>query len=154
MKTADELTTRFREEGLRVTPQRQCIFRLLTGNDQHPTADALYDAARAEMPMISLKTVYQTVNDLAAMGEVSLLDLGTGSLRVDPNVETAHHHLVCSQCGLVRDVPIDVPPMRVPARYRRHFSVDSVEVILRGRCDECDRTSQIPVSSHRDINKE
>lgn len=154
VKTADELTARFREEGLRVTPQRQCIFRLLSGNDQHPPVDALYDAARAEMPMISLKTVYQTVNDLAAMGEVSLLDLGTGSLRVDPNVESAHHHLVCSQCGLVRDVPLDVPAMRVPARYRRHFSVDSVEVIFRGRCDECDRTSPMPVPSHRDIDKE
>ncbi len=152
MKTADELTARFREEGLRVTPQRQCIFRLLSGNDQHPTVDALYDAARVEMPMISLKTVYQTVNDLAAMGEVTLLDLGTGSFRVDPNVEMAHHHFVCSQCGLVRDLPLDVPALPLPGRYRRRFSVESVEVILRGRCDECNRTS--PVPSHRDIDKE
>jgi Fe2+ or Zn2+ uptake regulation protein len=155
VKTADELTTRFREQGLRVTPQRECLFRLLSGNDQHPTVDALYDAARAEMPMISLKTVYQTVNDLASMGEVSLLDLGTGSLRVDPNVETAHHHLVCSRCGMVRDIPLDVPPMRLPARYRRRFSVDSVEVIFRGRCDECNRTSTFPESTHREsIDKE
>jgi Fe2+ or Zn2+ uptake regulation protein len=137
VKTADELTAQFREEGLRVTPQRECLFRLLQGNDQHPTVEALYEAARAEMPMISLKTVYQTVNDLSAMGEVSLLDLGTGSLRVDPNVEHAHHHLVCSTCGMVRDIPVDVPPMRLPARYRRTFSVDSVEVIFRGRCDDC-----------------
>jgi Fe2+ or Zn2+ uptake regulation protein len=141
VKTADELTTRFREEGLRVTPQRQCLFRLLSGNDHHPTVDALYDAARAEMPMISLKTVYQTVNDLAAMGEVSLLDLGTGSLRVDPNVDTAHHHLVCSSCGLVRDIPLDVPALRLPAPYRRRFSVDSVELIFRGRCDDCNRAA-------------
>ena len=37
MKTVDELTTRFRAEGLRVTPQRQAIFRLLHGVDSHPT---------------------------------------------------------------------------------------------------------------------
>jgi Fe2+ or Zn2+ uptake regulation protein len=147
VKTADELTARFREEGLRVTPQRQCLFRLLSGNGQHPTVDALYDAARAEMPTISLKTVYQTVNDLAAMGEVSLLDLGTGSLRVDPNVETSHQHLVCSTCGMVRDIPIGLAPPRLPARYRRRFSVDSVEVIFRGRCDECERTSASRASS-------
>ena len=47
MKTATELTDLFRDRGLRVTPQRQAIFRLLTGNDRHPTVDALYDAARA-----------------------------------------------------------------------------------------------------------
>src|SRR6478609_4941029 len=104
MQTAAELTGLFRTQGLRVTPQRQAIFRLLHGNDRHPTVEALYDAARVEMPTISLKTVYQTVHDLEAMGEVSLLDLGTGSVRVDPNVEHRHHHLVCRVCGRVRDI--------------------------------------------------
>ncbi|MBV8951264.1 MAG: transcriptional repressor, partial [Actinobacteria bacterium] len=99
----------------------------------------------------SLKTVYQTVNDLAAMGEVTLLDVGTGSFRVDPNVETAHHHFVCSRCGLVRDIPLDVPPMPLPSPYRRRFTVDSVEVVLRGRCDDCNRTPPFPVSTHRKI---
>ncbi len=136
MQTADELTTLFRTQGLRVTPQRQAIFRLLHQNDRHPTVDALYDAARTEMPTISLKTVYQTVHDLEALGQVSLLDLGTGAVRVDPNVEADHHHLVCTSCGLVRDVPLtDVPTL--PARYRREFRSDAVEVIFRGVCEQC-----------------
>lgn len=136
MKTASELTDLFRAQGLRVTPQRQAIFGLLTDNDRHPTVDALYDAARIEMPTISLKTVYQTVHDLEELGQVSLLDLGTGSVRVDPNVEADHHHLVCSVCGMVRDVPVDASP-RLPARYRHDFAVDAVDVIFRGICDEC-----------------
>jgi Fe2+ or Zn2+ uptake regulation protein len=133
----DELTERFRAEGLRVTPQRQVIFRLLHGNDTHPTVEALYDAARAEMPMISLKTVYQTVHDLEAMGEVTLLDLGTGSVRVDPNVEHPHHHLICTRCNKVRDVVVDVGPLRLAPSARRGFTVDGVEVQFRGVCDEC-----------------
>lgn len=141
MKTADEVTELFRTQGLRVTPQRQAIFRLLHGNDRHPTVESLFDAARTEMPTISLKTVYQTVHDLEALGQVSLLDLGTGSVRVDPNVEADHQHLVCSRCGLVRDVPVaDVP--RLPARYRRDFQPDAVEVIFRGVCDECARSTR------------
>jgi Fe2+ or Zn2+ uptake regulation protein len=136
MKTGAELTDLFRTQGLRVTPQRQAIFRLLHENDAHPTVDALYDAARVEMPTISLKTVYQTVHDLEALGQVSLLDLGTGSVRVDPNVETEHHHLVCTECGRVRDVALaEVPSM--PARYRKEFRSDAVEVIFRGRCQSC-----------------
>ena len=79
MKTVDELTTRFRAEGLRVTPQRQVIFRLLHGVDTHPTVESLYEAARSEMPTISRKTVYQTVHDLESMDEVELLDVGTGA---------------------------------------------------------------------------
>jgi Fe2+ or Zn2+ uptake regulation protein len=137
MRTADELTTLFRERGLRVTPQRQAIFRLLHGDDAHPTVEALYDSARIEMPTISLKTVYQTVHDLEAMGEVTLLDLGTGSVRVDPNVEHRHHHLICTVCGKVRDVTVDVAALRLPARDRRGFSVDDVQVNFRGVCDVC-----------------
>ena len=137
MQSSDELTAMFRSSGLRVTPQRQAIFRLLQGTDAHPTVDALYDAARAEMPTISRKTVYQTVHDLEALGEVELLDVGTGSIRVDPNVERLHQHLVCSQCGTVRDVLVDVVDLRVPARYRQEFHVEGVEVVFRGVCSAC-----------------
>jgi Fe2+ or Zn2+ uptake regulation protein len=137
MKSSDELTTLFRDQGFRVTPQRQAIFRLLQGNDTHPTVESLFERARAEMPTISLKTVYQTVHDLEALHELQILDLGTGSLRVDPNVEDDHHHLVCTACGRVRDVPVEVAGLRVPSRYRRGFTIDDVQVIFRGRCEQC-----------------
>ena len=142
MKTSDQLTTMFREQGLRVTPQRQAIFRLLQNNDAHPTVESLYDRARTEMPTISLKTVYQTVHDLEALGVVHVLDLGTGSLRVDPNVEDDHHHLVCTVCGRVRDLPMEFDGLQVPSRHRRGFTVDDVQVIFRGHCENCSKTSQ------------
>jgi Fe2+ or Zn2+ uptake regulation protein len=141
MKSTDTLTTIFREQGLRVTPQRQAIFRLLEGDVSHPTVESLFDRARADMPTISLKTVYQTVHDLEALGEVRVLDLGTGSVRVDPNVEDDHHHLLCTRCGRVRDLPVDFTGLHVPLRYRRDFTVDDVQVIFRGHCADCsDRT--------------
>ena len=139
MKSTAELTTLFREQGYRVTPQRQAIFGLLHGNDTHPTVESLFDRARKQMPTISLKTVYQTVHDLSALGEVQLLDLGTGSLRVDPNVEDDHHHLVCTSCGQVRDLPLEFAGLHVPSRYRRGFAVDDVQVIFRGRCENCSK---------------
>src|SRR5882757_9233259 len=130
MKDTATLTTIFREQGLRVTPQRQAIFRLLEGDVSHPTVESLFDRARADMPTISLKTVYQTVHDLEALGVVHVLDLGTGSVRVDPNVESAHHHLVCTSCGRVRDLPVEFDGLTVPLRFRRDFTVAEVEVIV------------------------
>ena len=137
MTPVDELTARFRDRGLRVTPQRQAIFRLLHGNDRHPTVDELFEAASSEMPTISRKTVYQPVHDLQSMGEVALLDLGTGSVRVDPNVEAPHHHLICTCCGRVRDVVVDVTALALPARRRHGFTVSDVEVHYRGICEAC-----------------
>ena len=141
MRTVEDLTERFRARGLRVTPQRQAIFRLLHGDATHPTVETLYERARADMPTISLKTVYQTVHDLEAMGEVELIHLGTGSVRVDPNVESAHHHLICTVCGRVRDVLVDVRDLRLPVRDRRGFTVSDVEVHFRGVCEDCASTT-------------
>jgi Fe2+ or Zn2+ uptake regulation protein len=140
VKTPDELTRLFRERGLKVTPQRRCIFRVLHGNGTHPTAEAVYAAASAEMPTLSLKTVYQTLNDLAGMGEIALLDLGTGAGRFDPNVEAAHHHLVCDGCGKVRDLHADFGGLTVPGELRQGFELGTAEVIFRGRCAECAAT--------------
>ena len=137
MKSEAELTELFHEAGLRVTPQRQAIFRLLQGDATHPTVEALFDRARVEMPALSLKTVYQTVHDLEGLGELHVLDLGTGSVRVDPNVEDEHHHLVCTSCGRVRDLPVSFDDLHVPARWRRGFTVDDVVVIFRGLCENC-----------------
>src|SRR5262245_65695162 len=121
MRDVAELTTMFRARGLRVTAQREAIFAALQGDETHPKVEALFDRVRADVPAISLKTVYQTVHDLDALGEVQLLDLGTGSVRVDPNVSDSHHHLVCTACGHVRDVPVSFDGLQLQVRYRRGF---------------------------------
>ena len=134
MRTPAELSELFRARGLKVTPQREAVFRALHRNDAHPTADVVHAAVTREMPSVSLRTVYGVLNDLAAMGELVALDVGTGSTRFDPNVD-AHHHLVCTSCGRVRDiraVPVALP--RVDG-----FTIDDAEVVFRGRCDACSR---------------
>ena len=137
VKTADELTSLFRSRGRKVTAQRQCIFRVLQGDETHPSADVVYARARGEMETISLKTVYQTLNELAALGEVSALDVGTGTTRFDPNVEVGHHHLVCRSCGKVRDLHADFSFLKVPTGAEEGFELGGAEVVFRGQCSEC-----------------
>jgi Fe2+ or Zn2+ uptake regulation protein len=126
----------FRDRGLKVTPQRECVFGVLYGDTAHPTAEAVFTEARKRMPTMSLKTVYQTLNDLADMGEISQLDLGTGSSRFDPNIDV-HHHLVCTGCGQVRDLYADFTRVEVPVDERQGFAIGSAEVVFRGLCAEC-----------------
>lgn len=136
MRSPEELTRIFRERGLKITPQRQAIFRALHGSTVHPTAEAVYDTVRAEMPNISLRTVYQTLNDLAAMGEIHAIDLGTGSARFDPHT-APHHHLVCEGCGRVHDVEVELPGVSVPDADAFGFTVSTTEIVFRGRCRAC-----------------
>ncbi len=135
MRAPAELTAAFRARGSKVTPQRQLLFRLLHGNPTHPTADVLFAEASAQMPGISLRTVYQTLTDLVAMGELTVLDLGTGSARFDPNGDD-HHHTVCTECGLVRDLYVTGAD-RLEVHGLDGFVPDSTAIVLRGRCVAC-----------------
>ncbi len=137
MRTPDDLTDLFRTNGRKVTAQRQCVFRVLHGDETHPTAELVYERARAEMETISLKTVYQTLHELAELGEIGVLDVGTGAARFDPNVETGHHHLVCASCGKVRDLTVAFDGLAVPAGEAQGYEVSSAEVVFRGRCEAC-----------------
>lgn len=137
MRSASEMTELYRQRGLKITPQRQCIFGILEANTAHPTADSIYETARETMPAISRKTVYTVLHELTELGEVLTLDVGTGSLRFDPNVE-GHHHLVCRECGWVGDVHgLDSAGLRIPRKEQRGFQVDETEVVFRGICERC-----------------
>ena len=135
MQSAVGLLEDFRRKGRRVTPQRELIIRLLDGDTTHPSAETIFERARQAMPAISLKTVYQVLNELAVLGHINLVEVGTGSGRFDPNTSD-HHHLVCSSCGAIFDIALaDDNP--VPELVGQGFIVDGVEVIFRGRCASC-----------------
>jgi Fe2+ or Zn2+ uptake regulation protein len=136
MRTPAEVNETLRANGRKVTPQREAVVRALVGNVVHPTAESVHVAVTTELPNVSLRTVYQVLNDLAELGELQALDLGTGAARFDPNVEP-HHHLVCTQCGKVRDVYASFGEVLVPSGAEQGFAVDSAEVVFRGRCDTC-----------------
>jgi Fur family transcriptional regulator, stress-responsive regulator len=137
MLTPTKLVDRFRAEGLKITPQRELVFRIMHDNRTHPTAEAVFAAAREELPMISLKTVYQVLHDLRDLGEIQLIDLGTGAVRFDPNVDD-HDHLVCRSCGHTVDVERvshNTPSLAVAEAAG--FDIDQTEVIFWGRCPDC-----------------
>lgn len=135
MQHPAELSAAFRASGLKLTPQRQLLFRLLHDNRAHPSAEALYAIASEQMPGISLRTVYQTLSDLVAMGELQQLTLDSGSSRFDPNVED-HHHVICQRCGDVRDVYVD-GVQHVAVDGLDGFQVDATSIVFRGRCARC-----------------
>ena len=134
MQHPDAVTQLFRARGLKVTPQRQAIFRIMYHSPGHMTASEVYQRVRSDMPTIALKTVYETLHSLAELGQVQQLDLGTGHTLFD-SATTAHHHLVCSACGRTEDVEFELPPLA--ARQRKGFLIQQTEVVARGLCPSC-----------------
>ncbi len=136
MTTSEQLAEAFRAGGLKLTPQRQAVFRALDGNESHPTAEAVHAAVVAELPNVSLRTVYSVLGELVEIGAVHQLELGTGAFRFDPNVDE-HHHLVCERCGDVRDVHVDRPGVLPAGGAGDGFRITGTEIVFRGLCDSC-----------------
>jgi Fe2+ or Zn2+ uptake regulation protein len=152
VRAPSDLAEVFRANGLKVTPQRQLLFRLLDGDTTHPTAEALFARASAVMPGISLRTVYSTLTDLAEMGELQSVSLGGGATRFDPNVDD-HHHGVCEGCGCVIDLYVDGSDMLRPSGDRA-FTVRSASIVFSGTCCECDDARSVPTPITHTSNKE
>lgn len=139
MASARSLEQAFRAQGLRVTPQRAIVFRLIEElQAQHPSVEAIHLRATEELPAMSLRTVYAILEELEDLGALRPLALGTGSMRFCTN-PSRHHHIVCSRCGKVKDVYVDVGPLEIPPDQRRGFFVKEHDVVFRGVCAECRR---------------
>ena len=139
-----ELLDRLRQREWRLTAQRRVVAEVLTGEHVHLTAEAVHGRARVLLPEISLATVYNTLNELVAMGELREVQAGDGPRRYDPNVGSAHQHLQCIGCGALFDVdPSGAAQLALPSEQQRGFRVLDVDIVFRGLCLAC-QTESLP----------
>jgi Fur family transcriptional regulator, stress-responsive regulator len=114
------------------------VAEVLAGEHIHLTADAVYSRAQLLLPEISLATVYNTLNELVDMGEVTEISTGDGPKRYDPNTTAAHHHLYCVGCGALRDVnPDGTDGLELSDSQKHGFELLDVDIVFRGRCPDC-----------------
>jgi Fe2+ or Zn2+ uptake regulation protein len=95
--------------GHRFTEQRLAVFRHLLSTKSHPTADEVFGAVRKDVPVISLATVYKSLETLVGVGLATKLTYGDGSARYDGRVDP-HHHARCLRCSTIVDIPSHLAP--------------------------------------------
>jgi Fe2+ or Zn2+ uptake regulation protein len=81
-----------------------------------------------------LKTVYETLHSLVAVGEMQELALGAGPTRFDTTAGP-HHHLVCLKCNRIEDIDFDAGTIAIDQRHG--FSIVSIDVMAWGLCPDC-----------------
>jgi Fur family transcriptional regulator, peroxide stress response regulator len=126
--------------GQRYTEQRAAVYRYLLGTRGHPTADDVFTSVRAEIPDISLATVYKSLEALVGCDLAAKLSYGDGSARYDARTDP-HPHARCLQCGAVLDVPgrLDEDAL-AGLGPPSGFSVAGYRLELVGRCAPCQLT--------------
>ena len=140
---SDDLATRLREQGLRLTPQRQLILRAVE-ELRHATPDEVLAHVRSQVSSVNASTVYRTLEVLEELGLVRHTHLSDRAPTYHSTLEREHVHAVCRRCHAVRSYdPAVVQPV-VDALAADGFAVDVGHLAIFGECAECSRGSAEP----------
>jgi Fe2+ or Zn2+ uptake regulation protein len=91
------------------------------------------------MPTVSLTTVYKTLNELVALGELRRFDIHGVShfdTRTDPHAE-----VVCLSCDVIMDVAYPGAP---PAPPVPGFEIVGQTQTFYGYCETCRKAQDLP----------
>ena len=122
--------------GQRFTDQRAAVYRFLLSTTDHPTADEVFTAVRADIADISLATVYKALETLVTCNLAVKLSYGDDSARYDARTDD-HYHSRCLRCGQVRDVPGEAPAHLPQIQVGEGFRVQGYRVEVIGLCPAC-----------------
>lgn len=132
-ENSEALSQRLADSGLRSTPQREVIYTVLLEKRDHPTADEVYARVKAELPTISLATVYNCLETLVQCDLVRAVNFERGPTRYCPNLRP-HAHFHDESTGRTHD--IDLPPTVLTELNRilpQGFDAKSIEITFRGQ---------------------
>ena len=139
MKSPEAIIQLFSQRGLKITPQRRLIVELLAGDRSHPTAEELYQRVISRMPDVSQTTVYNTLHELVALGELAPVgNLSEGGVRFDTNA-SIHHHLFCMHCHTLVDIERDFPDVQLTLEEAKGYQIEKNQITFYGVCQKCQK---------------
>ena len=141
MLTSRELTSRLREHGYKVTPQRLAVYEALADEIWHPNAEMLYKKVQSKFPSMSFATVYKIVEILHNINVIKILNTGEDSFRYDANM-SEHYHLRCLTCGRVDDTVVDEAAKEQLTKLveqQSGYQVQRRQFYFFGVCPKCQR---------------
>lgn len=130
----DELASRLRGRGYRMTPQRQLVLDAVEALG-HATPDEVRDHLEGA---VNTSTVYRNLEVLEELGLVRHTHLSDRAPTYHSARESEHFHLVCRSCRRVTSVsPVSAAGLVEQLRAEHGFVTDVGHVTLFGHCVDC-----------------
>jgi Fur family transcriptional regulator, ferric uptake regulator len=131
--------TRLRDEGFRVTPQRQLILDAICEAGQHVSIDRIIRTAQARSPRLNRATIYRNLIFLRDRHLVVSTEMG-GETFFEIARREPHHHLVCRRCSAEEDLEHElVAPLFETIQRRKGFLAECDHLTLTGICSACQK---------------
>ncbi len=135
-KNDKDFIATLRDHGLQVTYQRLAIYQALYFTKEHPSAEVIYQQVKKRFPMISLGTVYKTLEKFYEVGLIQKVSPVTEVARYDA-MTGPHHHMVCLECQSIQDIEDTAGEQQISVPVKNGFQVVRQQVVLQGYCPGC-----------------
>lgn len=118
--------------------KRNAILSYLQHTNAHPSAETIYTDLKAEIPDLSMGTVYRNLKLFQQQGLVSCIATVHGVERFDANT-APHVHFICDGC----DAVIDLHKLNTPqslcceAESSIGCAVSGCQLSFTGTCRSC-----------------
>ena len=141
MHDVDQIAAlRLRQVGQRLTPRRRSLLEILRSTVRPLTIHEILDRGSG----LAMSSAYRNLTVLEHAGVVNrvITQEEFGRYELAEELTEHHHHLVCSSCGLVRDLVSDVDAERLmDLAMRRATELGSAPATHRldilGLCEDC-----------------
>lgn len=125
---------------LRKTPERYAILDKVCDMTEHFHIDTLYSELEATSYHVSLATVYNTMDLLIDCGLVRRHQFNNQPAQYEKVSGVGnHHHLICTQCGRIKDVKDQELLKMMNARRYPAFHTSYFAINVYGVCSRCQR---------------
>ena len=130
-----------RQQGVRLTRQRQILLDLIDKSGKHLDAESLCALAQEQDPKLNRVTVYRTLKLLKQGGLVDELDLmhyGGDQHYYETRLKQEHAHVICLRCGKVEEF-FGEPLQKLRRQVESHFGFQIIlaRTEIGGYCSHC-----------------
>lgn len=133
-----EILELLQKQGYRATEQRRIILEAVVEHQGHFTANDVLAEVQSKAPYIGRATIFRNLELLTRLGLLSRvheIDGCHGYVLCD---NSHHHHLVCSECGLVVNIlNCDLAEQTRELSILTQFRIDSHRLEYFGICGPC-----------------
>jgi Fur family peroxide stress response transcriptional regulator len=134
----EAMAAKVKASGLKLTPQRLSIMRLLAESEDHPGVDDIRIRLKRRFPGISQATVYRTIQLVKSLGEACEIAFAGGGSRYDGRKPHPHPHVICLGCGRILDPELEsLKDMTDEITAASGFEIHVFRLDFFGMCPAC-----------------
>ena len=130
-----------RKHGLKVTAPRLKIMHIFESNQlRHLSAEDIYQLLQGQNENVSLATIYRVLTQFEAAGLLQRHNFDSGHAVFEMDGGDHHDHLVCVQCGLVKEFFDEVIELRQEVIAKQEgFEISDHSLTIYGLCSQCQK---------------